>query len=193
MINHKQKNLNIDIGTRCTLQCSECERTKRLFQGLKIPGQDMTLAQFDKVSNFFIGRQIAFCGTWSDPVFNPNFIDMLKICKSKGVKTEVSTAASHKSIEWYETAFNANLDTRWIFGIDGLPEQSHLYRKNQDGKKLFDVMCFAKKLGINAVWQYIVFPYNLENLEKAKIIAKENKLKMDIVYTTRNQNVKIKS
>lgn len=182
---HQKKHFNIDIGNRCTLQCSECVRTRYLKRGQKLPGGDMTLEQFDKLSNFFRGREISFCGTWSDPIFNPHFIDMLKMCKDKNIKAEVHTAASHKPEKWYDGAFAANLNARWIFGIDGLPEQSHIYRVNQDGQKLFNIMLKAKAAGIETEWQYLVFDYNESNIEQAKKIAKDNNIRFLLIETTR--------
>lgn len=187
---HQKKNFNIDIGNRCTLQCWECERTKHLNRNESLPGGDMTLEQFDKLSNFFQNRMISFCGTWGDPIYNPDFINMLKLCKKKNIQAEVHTAASHKPESWYEEAFLANNDAVWWFGIDGLPEQSHIYRKNQDGKKLFDIMLKSKQLGMEPVWQYLVFDYNRQNIRRAKRIAKRFNIELLLIYTTRNKDVK---
>jgi len=187
---HHKKNLNIDIGIHCTLQCSECQRTIFKKEKRSIPGKDMTIEQFDKISDFFKGRRINFCGTFSDPIFNKDFIEMLKMCKAKNIKPFVSTAASHKPEEWYLKAFEANYDATWIFGIDGLPHESHLYRVNQDGVKLFDIMLKAKSLNIKAVWQYLVFDYNKNNVHEAMELAKTNELMIDIIRTSRNESMK---
>lgn len=190
---HEEKNLNIDIGIHCTLQCSECQRTIFKKQKRSIPGRDMTIEQFDKISNFFKGRRINFCGTFSDPIFNKDFIEMLKLCKDKNIKPFVSTAASHKPEEWYIKAFEANKHAVWIFGIDGLPHESHLYRVNQDGEKLFNIMLKAKSLNIITVWQYIAFNHNKNSIEEAREIAIKNQIFFDVIYTTRNKNVKVQN
>jgi MoaA/NifB/PqqE/SkfB family radical SAM enzyme len=185
------KNLNIDIGVRCTLQCPECIRTLYKVYNKPIPGKDMTIDQFDKISNFFINRSIHFCGTWSDPIFNPDFISMLKMCKSKNIRAVVHTAASHKPEQWYIDAFLANTDAEWRFGIDGVPLQSHVYRVNQDGTKLFKLMLKAKRLGLYVSWQYILFNYNQKSLDTAKKIAKKYKIKFYLIETNRNKRLKL--
>jgi MoaA/NifB/PqqE/SkfB family radical SAM enzyme len=182
---HKQKSLNIDIGNRCTLQCSECARTKFVSNNLPLPGKDLKIAQFDKISDFFIGSRINFCGTFSDPIFNLDFIKMLAMCKKKNIKAIVHTAASHKSLDWYIKAFQANNDATWIFGIDGLPDQSHLYRKNQDGKKMFDILLTAKSMNLPLIWQYIIFDYNKKNVKEAKQLARKHQIELLIVKTNR--------
>ena len=177
--------INIDIGNRCTLQCSQCARTKFIRQGVPLPGKDMNMEQFTKVANFFENRTIHFCGTFSDPIYNPSFIDMLALCKAKHINARISTAASHKPASWYSKAFAANTDAEWIFGIDGLPGQSHIYRINQDGVKLFNIMIAGRDAGLSVTWQYIVFDYNKKRVTKAKRIAKKYKIKFYLIETTR--------
>lgn len=183
------KNWNIDITTRCTLACSECVRTKTLKKNQTLPKIDITLDQFKKLAEFAKNKKIHFCGSWGDPVFNPDFIDMLKVCKEKNIKVEISNAASHRSEKWYENAFLANKDAEWFFGIDGLPDQSYIYRKNQDGTKLFNMMLKAKSLGLSVTWQYIIFNYNRKNIKKAKKIAKKYNIPLLLVDTKRNRTM----
>ena len=91
-----------------------------------------------------------------------------------------------KSKEWYIQAFKANPDARWIFGIDGLPEESEMYRKNQDGVKLFNIMLESKKyLKKLPVWQLIVFSYNENNIEKCKQLAEKEDVIIKILQSSR--------
>jgi hypothetical protein len=67
-----------------------------------------------------------------------------------------------------------------------LPEQSYLYRKNQDGVKLFNIMLESKKyLKQLPVWQIIVFRYNEDNLEKCKEIADKEDIMIMILQSSR--------
>tara|TARA_R100000234_G_C5002399_1_gene180962 strand:- start:2088 stop:2639 length:552 start_codon:yes stop_codon:yes gene_type:complete len=163
-----RRKINLDITTRCTLACPECRRTIYKNLGWHIHGQDMPFEDFVKVCNFFDGLE--FCGGVSDPVFHPKFIEFLNYCKNKVVT--VHNAASHKSMDWYVKAFNANPNATWYFGLDGLPEESHKYRVNQDGVKLFEVMKMAVDMGMNVVWQYLVFDYNKDHIKEAKSLSK---------------------
>ena len=89
----------------------------------------------------------------------------------------IHNASSAKSKSWYIKAFKAHPDAKWIFGIDGLPEESCLYRINQDGEKLFNIMLESKNhLNNPPYWQFIVFSYNERNLDKAKKMAEDNGL-----------------
>ena len=159
--------LNLDITTRCTLACPACRRTDYLNRGVKINGEDMPFEDFTKICEYF--DHLLFCGGVSDPVFHPQFVKFLEYSKNK--KVGIHNAASHKSIDWYKTAFNANPNATWYFGLDGLPKESHKYRINQDGVKLFEVMKIAVNMGMRVVWQYLVFDYNKDHIEDARSLA----------------------
>lgn len=185
-----RKTLNLDITFRCPLQCLRCGRqTSFLNKGKRVPGKDMTLEEFDKITNFF--QKISFCGQYSDPIHHPQFLDFLQICREKRIYTEVHTASSHKPNDWYVEAWQTYPGARWIFAIDGLPHQSHKYRINQDGIKLFNLMLESRKyLERKVIWQYIVFFYNQHSIKEAMEIAKKEELRFDIINSSRwiNEN-----
>ena len=173
--------INLDITHRCTLQCQRCNRAIFAARGLKVPGEDMTMENFKKIIDYF--EEVYFCGQISDPIFHPQFIEFLKLLK--GRKTIIHTAASHKKEEWYKKAFEANTGAYWTFGIDGLPKDSHKYRKNQDGEHLFKMACMAAKIVDKVKWQYIVFSYNENNIEEARQMAKDNNMIFEVQKSSR--------
>ena len=93
MIPFNERTLNIDAGPKCTLQCSACARTRFRENNQRIPGKDLTPEQFKKIIKYF--KRVSFCGTFSDPIFNVHFIEILKICRDENIFTEVHSAASH--------------------------------------------------------------------------------------------------
>ena len=97
----------------------------------------------------------------------------------------VATAASHRPMSWYKKAFELNPRPLWRFGIDGLPEESCLYRINQDGEKLFEVMKMGVSMGIHVEWQYIVFSYNEDHIKEAYNMAKDNGIQFIVNYSGR--------
>ena len=185
ILDFSHKGCTLDISNLCSLQCPKCMR-----QGWKnkknIPGQNMTIEQFSKIVKYF--KYIDFCGQISDPIFNPNFITFLAMCKDANKKSKVHTAASQRPMSWYEKAFDTNLKTKWIFGVDGLPEESCMYRINQDGEKLFEDMKMGAKKGMKIDWQYIVFSYNEDNIEEACRMAQDNGISFVINYSGRWTN-----
>lgn len=183
-----KRGLNIDISYRCPLECYACERQRKYRNnGLKVPGRDMTYEQFEKVSKTF--HKITFAGNLSDPIANPDFPAFLRLCYEQKKSVNVMTAASHRSLEWYKKAFEACPTARWTFGIDGLPEESCLYRINQDGEKVFEAMKMCAKMGLQTKWQYIIFKYNQDHIEEAKKMANEIGVVFELVYSARFSGV----
>ena len=180
-----RKAVNIDITHRCALECMRCFRTMfYTSKKIKVPGEDMSMDNFLKVIKYF--NNLNFCGQYSDPVHHPKFIEMLEITYKNKNNIMVHNASSTKSKEWYIQAFKANADARWTFGIDGLPEESEMYRKNQDGVKLFNIMLESKKyLKKLPIWQMIVFSYNENNIEKCKQMAEKADVIIKILQSSR--------
>jgi len=142
--------INLDISYRCTLECPQCRRQQSLKR-LGNYGHDISIENYKKILSYF--DSLNFCGSISDPVMHPKFVEFLSL--SINHKVKISTAVSQKPMSWYESAFESNSKAEWHFGLDGLPEESHLYRINQDGTKLFGVMKLAASMGIKTYWQHI--------------------------------------
>jgi MoaA/NifB/PqqE/SkfB family radical SAM enzyme len=186
-MNFRDRAINIDSGNKCTLECAACARQQYKQEGQSIPGKDLTLEQLDKLTDYF--KKISFCGTFSDPIFNPNFIEMLKLCKKKDIKTEISTAASQRPEKWYDEAFKASSEkTTWVFGIDGLPKDSHKYRIHKKGEYLFNIMLKAVKQGLKVQWQCIVFDYNKNDIKEVEQLAKLHNIPLLLIYSSRTDN-----
>lgn len=165
--------LNIDITHRCPMQCSRCQRQQYPLRAKE--GVDVSLQTIEKLCDAF--KSINFSGQYSDPIHHPKFIDIMKMVYDKKVLAIIHNASSSRSKNYYIKAFKANPYARWWFGIDGLPKDSHKYRVNQDGEKLFDIMLEAKKhLKLTPVWQYIIFKYNENDIDTCRQMARDNGL-----------------
>lgn len=174
--------INLDITNRCTLECPHCLRASYKGLGMKVPGRDMTISEYKKIIDKF--DVVRFCGNSSDPVFNPNFIEFLRMSYEKNIKCKIHNAATGKSAKWYKEAFEANPDATWFFAIDGLPENSHIYRKNQKAQQLFDMMKMCKDMGLDSVWLYLIFYYNEDNMDEAQKLADDNGIPIYFLKTT---------
>ena len=174
---------DLDITNKCTLQCPTCARGNFKYKSNDIPGGDLTIEEWEDLTDYF--SSLTLNGTYGDPVFNPNFIQMLYIAHAKDVHVSISNAASQKSMDWYEEAFKAHPKAEWRFGIDGLPYQSFAHRINQDGEHLYEVMKTASKMGMKCIWQYIVFKYNEDKIDEAIQMSKDIGVDLEINYSAR--------
>ena len=169
----KRDSINLDTTHRCSLLCPNCARQwDYVKEGKKVPGVDVPMNSFNKLIKYF--NHINFEGQYSDPVHHPKFLEILKMCYDKEISVAVQHASAAKSEKWYIEAFKTNPSALWRFSIDGLPKDSHKYRINQDGEKLFRVMKECASIMKNKpLWQYIVFNYNENDIETCKQMARD--------------------
>ena len=175
----QSESINLDITNRCRLQCSQCMR--QTYPNLHKRGRDISLENIEKISKGF--KKLLFCGQMGDPIYHPKFDKIMDICKNNQV--QISTNGSGKSSSWYKKIHKINPNISWMFGLDGLPEQSHIYRVNQDGLKVFENMKMLSAMGGFVIWQYIVFRYNENNLTKAKTLADQYNMKFVEIHSSR--------
>jgi len=184
--------ITIDTCSKCTLQCPVCRRqTNKKHLGIPAGegGKDIPVDDFIKLSKYF--EVFSFCGAVSDPIFSDTLIECLKITENIAEShTTIHTAATakHRTKDWYEKAFSANPNARWIFGLDGLPEESHKYRIGQNGPFLWEMMKLGVSMGIDVHWQYLVFRYNEDHVEIAYELAKSEGIKFKIKLTNRYES-----
>ena len=180
--------INLDIHNKCTLECNKCARFSILKRSdittSNFPGCPLTDSDWKKILNHY--TNINFCGQIADPIMHPKLSNFLSDMYAKNKVGNVHTAVSHKPMKYFIKAFKANPNMEWYFGIDGLAKDSHKYRINQDGEKLFKIMLESKKhLNKKPIWQYIVMKYNENNIEEAKAIAKEVDVELLFIYSGR--------
>lgn len=180
----RSRMLVIDASNKCSLQCPKCGRQAFVSQKKRIPGRKLTVDQFKKLIDYF-NEGIEFTGQYSDATMNPHLPEFLTLLNDRDIPSRVCTAASYRSKDWYIDCFRRSPKTEWVFGVDGLPEESHQYRVGQNGEKLFDIMCTAASMGIRVVWQYIVFRYNELSIQEAMLLAEENNIIFELNLSSR--------
>ena len=176
------KPLNLDITNKCPLECPACMRQSIWYDQNRKLFVEMTIDDFKKILKSF--SWIEFSGQQSDPTAHSQFHEFLSL--SYNHKLDIHTAASHRKKDFYKEAYErTGLDTSWIFGLDGLPEESHKHRINQDGIHIYEMMKLGVEMGCNIVWQYIVFNYNQDHIEQAKQMAKDNGIEFKLSLSSR--------
>jgi hypothetical protein len=145
----------------------------------------MSTSDFDKVLEHF--DCINFCGQASDPMIHPSLDLFLSKIYKANKTAKVHTAISQPPIKKFIKCWEANPNAKWVFAIDGLPEDSHKYRVNQNGSDMYNIMINSKDYlkPQNIIWQYIVFKYNEDHIEQAIEMAKANNIKMKLLISGR--------
>ena len=176
------KPLNLDITNKCPLECPACLRQSMTYKSSRHAYEEMSTDDFKKILKVF--PWVEFSGQQSDPTGHSQLHEFITLAYS--YKLDIHTASSHRKKDFYEEAYErTGFDTSWIFGLDGLPEESHKYRIHQDGVFIYEMMKLGAEMGCNIVWQYIVFNYNQAHIEQASQMAKDDGIEFKLSFSAR--------
>ena len=192
------KSIEIELSTRCAIKCPACPRTKSPGQIQERPINNWNVGFLDKELVFKLFHEYYgiynFCGAYGDPIYHPDIIEIIqKLIKHKKV-FNIETNGSKKSSEfWYEIADNDwdKPNQGFTFSIDGLEDTNHIYRKNSDWKSIQNALSILTKNKIRPrlKWKFLVFPYNVHQVDEAKKISIEMGFdKFHPVKSLRNYN-----
>ena len=188
VIHQRKVRPNIDASHRCAFRCPQCIRQKTISQDQIRRSFDLSEENFQKIFDYYT-EGITFCGQISDPIYHPNFLNLLKICNGQRKRVRISTVGSGKSDAWWDEAYSYGVgENAWYFGVDGIDERSELYRVGSNFDEVWSRMRQGRDLGQLIVWQYIIFGYNEHDIDRAIEIAKEEDFSLLLVNTNRGFN-----
>jgi MoaA/NifB/PqqE/SkfB family radical SAM enzyme len=170
----------IEITTLCNAACPQCPRN---VNGDEInPHMSLTSLSRDVINRAFPVelvqrlRQIFFCGSYGDPIAHPEFLDILRDFREKSptVWLYLHTNGGIRNTKWWEElASILNGYGKIDFGIDGLEDTNHLYRKNVIYNKVIGNATAFINAGGKAQWNYIVFEHNEHQVDQARKISEQ--------------------
>lgn len=187
MISYSQsKAIHLEITRRCPLECPKCRRQKD--KGKYISNVDMPISFLENFLKNTSYGVVHLCGNLGDPIYHPNALDFIKICKKYNKKILLNTNGSGKKISWWQQYYNiiSNLDVT-VFGIDGLADTSSKYRINQDWESSFEALKLGAKLNKKVLWQWIPFSFNEHQIDEAESLAKRYNIPFMILKSSRWQ------
>ena len=160
--------LHIELTNRCTLECPACPRTtwKNILKR-PIEKADLDIDSFEKFLDCDGGNKIErlrLCGDYGDCIYYPKLFEFIQRFRHK--KFELMTNGSYRSKEFWQELSELLGDGDTItFGIDGLEDTNHLYRKNSDWASIMLALDIMSKSKAKVLWQTIVFSFNHDKLK----------------------------
>lgn len=169
--------LHLEVTTRCRIACPKCGRAYARFK--QFINKDMDLEVHNSVVVSKKYDYILYCGNFGDPIYHPNFLEMIKFTKQNNIPIHIETNGSGKTNEWWIELFKMlGKRDRINFNIDGFDNTVGTYRvnfKNKDFEQLVELMKIAKNdYQIEAVWQFIPFNFNEHQIFDAASFAINN-------------------
>ena len=168
----------LEITTNCNASCPQCPRNE--LGGKLNPYMDLVNLPRDVIDRAFTSelcgrlRQVFFCGSYGDPIVHPEFLDILRDFRRKSPTLWLyvhTNGGAHNTDYWREMAEIMNGYGQVDFGIDGLEDTLHLYRKHVDYNKVIENAQAFIDSGGRAMWQMIVFKHNEHQVGQAEQIA----------------------
>jgi MoaA/NifB/PqqE/SkfB family radical SAM enzyme len=167
--------LDLELTNRCNASCPMCARN---HHGVGVNPR-LTMADLDGAALERLGilpqiEKVNLCGNYGDPIINKDMIGIIQ--HLRGFNPEMSflvhTNGGARTVAWWqELAQIPNLRVR--FGIDGLADTNHLYRKGVVWAALERNVRAFIAAGGHAEWKFIIFKHNQHQVEAAQALATE--------------------
>lgn len=115
---------------------------------------------------------IHLCGNTGDPIYHPEFHDMVRRFKDRGAFIKIVTNGSYKTAAWWQELC-ALLDKNDIicFSIDGIPSNFAQYRINADWDSIKIGIDAAVTAECKTMWKYIPFKFNQGDIRVAQQLS----------------------
>jgi len=183
--------INLGITSYCNARCPFCERTIQLdsIKPTHLPLEKIK-HNIDNLSPYT--RHISIAGDFGDPLMHPEIDQVIDHIKDKNRFTiEIHTNAGLRNPKWFSNLGKKYPDIEVVFGIDGLDHHTNnMYRKNVDFNIAWNNMMEHQKYANQdkCVWQFIIFPWNLGQISKAKKIASGKNILMYFIANDRGHD-----
>ena len=172
---NRVESIQLEISNHCNASCPQCPRN--YYGGKTIPTLPLKKWSFQEFKDIIDFtdldslKQVYFCGTYGDPLSNSALVKMCSFIRE--VKPEVQIGIHTNGALSNEKTFRelATIADFIAFGIDGLEDTNHIYRRNVNWQKLMtNVNAFIGNGGM-AIWDFIVFDHNQHQVEQAKELS----------------------
>jgi len=175
------RSVHLEITTRCNAACPMCKRN--LDGGKDNPNLSLTELSLEDIKtimppSFVANLEKAFmCGTYGDPVSAKDTKEVyhyLRECNDNIRLGMHTNAGARTPVWWHDLGKILNRPKDYCeFGIDGLTDTNHLYRRNTNFERVIENAKAFIDGGGQADWIYIVFKHNEHQVEEAQQMAKD--------------------
>ena len=184
--------IHLELTHRCNAACPMCARN--VHGGAvnpDMPLSELSLADIRTILQpELIARlkRIYACGNYGDPIVARDCIEVFRYLREHGpdLNLDLHTNGSARRPEWWrELAGIMKSGPHYLrFGIDGLEDTNHLYRRGTDWKTVMRSAETFIEAGGRAEWDFLVFRHNEHQVEEARKLAEDMGFKEFFVRKT---------
>jgi len=170
----------VELTSYCNAACPQCPRNNN-GTGVNpyMPVCHLSRETIDRTFDTELCgrlRQMFFCGSYGDPIMHPEFLDILRDFRRKNPTLWLyfhTNGGAHTPEYWAEIASIMAGYGQIDFGIDGLEDTLHLYRKNVKYTKVIENAQAFISAGGRAQWNFIVFKHNEHQVDQVRQLGKD--------------------
>lgn len=184
--------LQLEITNYCNAACPLCVRNKITKENVNSHRLSFTnIKEWFRHYNWSLLERVHLCGNVDEPTLNPDIFEIIEFFKGLNSKLDIWVATNGGTRNkkfWQELGkISDNGRVKVIFGIDGLEDTNHIYRKNVKWNKLQNNFKNYISNGGYAAWQFIPFQHNFHQIEEARIRARSEGFKNFNVKSSYNK------
>jgi MoaA/NifB/PqqE/SkfB family radical SAM enzyme len=184
--------VHLELTHRCNAACPMCARN--VHGGAlnpDMPLSEMSLADIKTILlPDFIARlkRIYACGNYGDPIVAKECIEVFRYLREHGPELNLclhTNGSARRPDWWRELAGIMQQGPHYLrFGIDGLEDTNHLYRRGTDWKTVMRSAEAFIDAGGRAEWDFLVFKHNEHQVEAARKLSEDMGFKQFFVRKT---------
>jgi len=172
------RHVHLEVTTKCNANCPMCRRNAF---GVVCPNLQLTeLTQKDIKKIFpptFLRQltNISTCGSYGDPACAQELLEIIEYMRSNNPRLEIDVYNNGgvRPISWWKRLAQVIGRGRVVFGIDGLEDTNHIYRRGTVFSIVLKNARVFIQAGGRAQWDFIVFKYNEHQVEQARDLSKK--------------------
>ena len=165
----KINGFHIEASTFCNARCPGCPRNVYGYN-LKdyVSTNHLSVSKYREIRTRYKDLfYVRFNGGLGDPMMNPWITDLVDISDCHSLITTNGSIGTRQTFEQL-----AKKDVRIEFSIDGLQDTNHLYRQDVVWDKVIERVKWFVDAGGYAIWKFIPFKHNIQQLEEAENLSK---------------------
>lgn len=171
------RTIHFELTTKCNARCPMCLRN--VLGGRVNPFLPLVELSLEDVKHIlpdtFVRQlqRIYFCGNYGDPMMARESLPIVQHLRAvhPGLDMEFFTNGSGQNELWWTSMAQAHVRAR--FGIDGLEDTNHIYRRGTRWAKIMTNMKAFIAAGGQAEWDFIVFRHNEHQVDQARQLAQD--------------------
>ena len=173
------RTIHLEVTDKCNAACPQCERN---LQGDAVnpvlPLVELSLADVRTIfpADFVLQLMSVYaCGNYGDAIVARDTLEIFEYfrrCNRTLRLGLLTNGGARRSAWWGELARIVQPNGYVVFGIDGLEDTNHLYRRNTRWEVVMRNARAFIDAGGAADWDFIVFRHNEHQVDEARALAK---------------------